>query len=146
MTESRRNGFFRRILVGYDGSPSSEQALEAALAMAHSLGSAVEVLSIVQPPEPATSPELHAVLDDARGHYEQAHRKIAQAAAAKGVHLDTDVKVGHPAEQIIQRAELGRADLIVLGHRGASRFERLVMGSVSEHVLAYAHCPVLVTR
>jgi nucleotide-binding universal stress UspA family protein len=137
---------FRRILVGYDGSPSSEKALEAALAIANTLASAVEVLSVIQPPEPSTSTELNAVLDDAREHYEKAHRRIAQAAAANGLRLDTDVKIGHPAEQIIHRAELGRADLIVLGHRGVSKFEKLIMGSVSERVLAYAHCPVLVTR
>jgi len=146
MTENGRNRFFRRILVGYDGSPSSQKALEAALAIADTLGSAVEVLSVIRPPEPSTSTELNAVLDDAREHYEKAHRKIAQAAAANGTRLDTDVKIGHPAEQIIQRAELGRVDLIVLGHRGVSKFENLIMGSVSERVLAYAHCPVLVTR
>jgi nucleotide-binding universal stress UspA family protein len=142
----RRNGFFRRILVGYDGSSSAEKALDAALAIANSLDSTVEVLSVVQPPEPALSPELHAVLDDAREHYEKELRKIAQAANRNGIRLETDVVVGHPAEQIIRRAEESRADLIVLGHRGLSKFEQLIMGSVSERVLAYAHCPVLVTR
>lgn len=142
----RRDGFFRRILVGYDGSSSAEKALEAALAMASSLGSTVDVLSVVQLPEPATLPDLHAMLDGAREHYEKELRRIAQAANGNGIRLETDVAVGHPAEQIIQRAAQIRADLIVIGHRGVSKFEKLILGSVSERVLAYAHCPVLVTR
>lgn len=146
MTSTKGSRFFRRILVGYDGSPSSERALEAAMAIALTLGSAVEILSVVHPPEPSDSATLHAVVEDARQHYEKAHRRIAQAAAANGLRVDTDVTVGHPADQIIQRAELGKADLVVLGDRGASTFEQLIMGSVSERVLACAHCPVLVTR
>ena|ERR1700677_3269899 len=142
----KSNGFFRRILVGYDGSSSAEKALEAALAIASSLGSTVDVLSVVQLPEPATLPELHAMLDSAREHYETELRRIAQAANGNGIRLETDVAVGHPAEQIIQRAEQIRADLIVIGHRGISKFEKLILGSVSERVLSYAHCPVLVTR
>jgi nucleotide-binding universal stress UspA family protein len=142
----KSNGFFRRILVGYDGSSSAEKALEAALAIASSLGSTVDVLSVVQLPEPATLPELHAMLDSAREHYETELRRIAQAANGNGIRLETDVAVGHPAEQIIQRAEQIRADLIVIGHRGISKFEKLILGSVSERILSYAHCPVLVTR
>jgi nucleotide-binding universal stress UspA family protein len=146
MSGNSRNGFFRWILVGYDGSRPSEKALEVAFGLANQLDSTVEVVAVVQPPEPAPSVELHAVLDDGREHYEKALRGIAQVANEKGIRIETDVIVGHAAEQIIQRAERSRADLIVLGHRGISKFEKLIMGSVSERVLAYAHCPVLVTR
>lgn len=66
--EARQNEHFRRLLVGYDGSPESERALEMALAIAQSLDSKVLVLSVGRPPEPATSPELHAALDEAREH------------------------------------------------------------------------------
>jgi len=64
----------------------------------------------------------------------------------EGLRIETDVLVGHPAQQIIQRAEMSRADLIVLGRRGTSTFKELVLGSISERVLAAAHCPVLITR
>jgi nucleotide-binding universal stress UspA family protein len=142
----KRNGFLRRILVGYDGSSSSEKALESALSMANSMDSTVEIIAVVRPSEPATSPDLPADLDDARAVFEKALRKIAQGAMGDGLRIETDVLVGHPVQQIIQRAEKSRADLIVLGSRGTSTFKELALGSISERVLASAHCPVLITR
>jgi nucleotide-binding universal stress UspA family protein len=141
-----RNGNFRKILVGYDGSRESEKALEVALAIANTMDSKVEILAVAQPSEPPTAVELEAVIDDARQHYDKALRRIADAAKENGIQVETKIAVGHPAEQIIRRAEQGLADLIVVGRRGITAFEELVMGSVSERVLRYAPCPVLVTR
>ncbi|HXY48390.1 MAG TPA: universal stress protein [Terriglobales bacterium] len=146
MTGSKTNGHFQRILIGYDGSQPSQRALEMGLTIASIRDSNVEVLAVVQPPEPSTSVELHAVIDEGRQHYERALRKIADAAKGNGIHVETSIVVGHPAEQIIQRAEQSHADLIVVGRRGISKFENLILGSVSERVLTYAPCPVLVTR
>jgi nucleotide-binding universal stress UspA family protein len=143
-----KNGHFHNILIGYDGSPESERALAVGLSMARDMESTVEVLAVAFPPEPepATSGELQAVLDDARALYCAALAIIAASAKENGIHVETDIAVGHPAEQIIRRAEQNHADLIVVGRRGTSTFEKLVMGSVSERVLRYAPCPVLVTR
>lgn len=146
MNGSRTNERLRRILVAYDGSQASEKALEMGLSIASTLDSRVQVLSVIQPPEPTTSVELHAVLDDARQHYERALRKIADSASGNGLKVETGIVVGHPAEQIIQWAEKNHSDLIVVGHRGISKFKNLVMGSVCERVLTYAPCPVLVAR
>jgi nucleotide-binding universal stress UspA family protein len=60
--------------------------------------------------------------------------------------VETEVAVGHPAEQIIHKAEMMKADLVILGRRGTSLFEKWILGSVSERVLRYAHCPVMVVR
>ena len=54
--------------------------------------------------------------------------------------------VGHPAEQIIHRAETDKIDLIILGRRGTSMFQKMILGSISERVLRYAHCPVMVVK
>jgi nucleotide-binding universal stress UspA family protein len=48
------------------------------------------------------------------------------------------------AEQLVLAAERHHADLIVMGRRGKSTFKRWMLGSISERVLGYAHCPVLV--
>jgi nucleotide-binding universal stress UspA family protein len=142
----KRNGSFHKILVGYDGSQESERALELALAIANTMDSKVEVLAVAQPSEPPTAVQMQAVIDDAREHYDKALRRIADAAKENGIEIETAVAVGHPAEQIIRQAERGLADLIVVGRRGLSALEKMVMGSVSERVLRYAPCPVLVTR
>jgi len=89
---------------------------------------------------------LGAVIDDAREHYEKALRRIADAAQQNGIRVETAIAVGHPAEQIIHQAEQGHVDLIIVGRRGISTFAKIIMGSVSERVLRYAPCPVLVTR
>ena len=86
------------------------------------------------------------VLKDAREHFEHGFRDVRRRAADQGIELETEVVVGHPAEQIIHRAETAHADLIILGHRGKTAFKRFVIGSISEKVLRYAHCPVMVVR
>jgi len=54
--------------------------------------------------------------------------------------------VGHPTEQIIHRAETDNVDLVILGHRGVSRFGVFKIGSTSDKVVRHAHCPVMIVR
>ncbi len=134
------------MLIGYDGSAPSDKATESALTLAQSLDSKVLLFAVARPPEPATMVEVDAMLDDAREHFEAQFKKIVQRAKELGVELQTDIAVGHPVEQIVHRAEIDHVDLIVLGRRGKSRFEKMLVGSTAEKVLRYAHCPVMVVR
>jgi len=142
----RRHSTFKRILVGYDGSPQSEKAADLALALAKAMDSRVLVFAVARPPEPATSVEVEAVLDDAKEHYQEGFKRLIEAARADDIVLETDIAVGHPAEQIIHKAETAQIDLVILGRRGISMFEKWILGSISERVLRYAHCPVMVVR
>ena len=142
----RRHSQFKRILIGYDGSAQAEKAMESALALAQSLDAKVLVFAVARPPEPATMVELDAMLDDARVHFEEHFKRIVQHAKDLGVELETDIAVGHPVEQIVHRAESEHVDLIMLGRRGKSRFEKMLVGSTAEKVLRYAHCPVMVVK
>jgi nucleotide-binding universal stress UspA family protein len=142
----RRHSQFKKILIGFDGSTQSEKATEIGLSLAQSLDSKVLLFAVARPPEPATMVELSAMLDDAREHFEDKFKKIVMRAKALEVELETDIAVGHPVEQIVHRAETDHVDLIVLGRRGMSRFEKMIVGSTSEKVLRYAHCPVMVVR
>lgn len=146
MTGRRHNPHFRKILVGYDGSAQSDKAVDVALSLAECVDSTVLVFAVARPPEPSTSVELEAVLDDAREHYEEGFKKIMNKARGRDLTVTTDMAVGHPGEQIIHRAEKDAIDLIVLGRRGRSQIARMMLGSVSERVLRYAHCPVMVVH
>jgi nucleotide-binding universal stress UspA family protein len=146
MTGRRQNPHFRKIMVGYDGSVQADKAVDVSLSLAESFDCTVLIFAVARPPEPATSVEMGAVLDDAREHFEEAFKKILEKAQGHDVVITTDIAVGHPAEQIVHRAEQDKVDLIILGRRGMSRFEKWLLGSVSERVLRYAHCPVMVVR
>lgn len=140
----RRHSQFKNILIAYDGSAQSDKATDRALALAQSLDAKVLLFAVARPPEPATMVEVDAMLDDAREHFEEQFKQIIQRAKELEVQIQTDIAVGHPVEQIVHRAEIDHVDLIVLGRRGRSRFERMLVGSTAEKVLRYAHCPVMV--
>ena len=142
----RRDSQFKKLLVGFDGSPQSEKATESALALARSLDAKLVLFAVARPPEPATIVEVDAMLDDAREYFEGQFKKIVRHAQDMEVELETVIAVGHPVEQIVHRAELDQVDLIVLGRRGRSRFEKMLVGSTAEKVLRYAHCPVMVVK
>jgi len=146
MTGKRHNPHFRKLLVGYDGSKESEKAVDVAFSLAECMDSSVLIFAVARPPEPSISVELAAVLDDAKEHFEESFNKIMERADGHDIEVQTATAVGHPAEQIIHRAEQDAIDLIILGRRGRSMISRMMLGSVSERTLRYAHCPVMVVH
>jgi len=60
------------------------------------------------------------------------------------VEIQTSVEQGNPPKVLIERSK--GADLIVVGSRGRDGFAGMLLGSVSQHVVAHAHCPVAVVR
>jgi nucleotide-binding universal stress UspA family protein len=136
----------QRILVAYDASPHSEHAVNVALSIAGDMKAKLLVLAVVHPPELAESAEFNAVLEDARERYERSFAPIREQARQKDIALETDIVVGHPAEQIIHRAETIQASLIVMGKRSHTILHRWMLGSNTERVLKYAHCPVMIVH
>ena len=137
---------FRRILVGYDGSEASKKAFEAACDLAAKDGAELFVLSVARPLEIGDDVETEAVIEHSRNYHRRLLAELKTGVAAKGIKTRFEVAVGHPAEQIIYDADRHDVDLIVVGHRGRSKFTRLLLGSVSNHVVQHARRPVLVVR
>jgi len=136
----------QRILVAYDGSPHAEHAMNVALSMAGDMKAKLFVISVIRPPEPAESAEFHAVIDEGREKYEKSYIPIRELAKQKDIELETEVVVGHPAEQIIHMADKMQASVIVMGKRSHTILHRWMIGSNSERVLRYAHCPVMIVH
>jgi nucleotide-binding universal stress UspA family protein len=136
----------QRILVAFDASPHAERALNVALSMAGDMKAKIFVLAVIRPPEMAESAEFNAVLDEGRERFENSFIPIRERAKQKEIELETDVVVGHPAEQILHRADAIQASLIVLGKRSHTILHRWMLGSNSERVLKYAHCPVMIVH
>ncbi|CAB3762657.1 universal stress protein [Paraburkholderia humisilvae] len=137
---------FHTILIAYDGSNAADKAFDYALDLAHQYGANLHVLSVERPPEIAEDIETEALLEQAEAFFEKHFSELRERVGAAGVVAHFNVRVGHPAEQIVLGAEELRADLIVTGHRGRGVFHRWLLGSVSRLVIAYAHCPVMVVR
>src|ERR1035441_10580053 len=91
----------QRILVAFDASPHAEHALDVALSMAGDMKAKLFVIAVIRPPEPAESAEFNAVLEDGRERYERSFVSLREHANEKAVELETDIVLGHPAEQII---------------------------------------------
>ena len=137
----------KRILLAYDGSAPADKAYSFALDIAKKYDADLYVLAVARPPEFGDDVETEAVIENSKKHYQKVLAPLRVQAPSQGVRLHFEVVVGHPAEQIIRHAEdQYKADLIVLGHRGQSLFERWCLGSVSKHVIHYAHCAVTVVR
>jgi nucleotide-binding universal stress UspA family protein len=136
----------KTILVAFDGSAQSRKAFDFALEIAEKFEAKLVVTGVIQLPEPAVSAEIDAILDRGKSQFGEEFTKLRRQASGHGVRFESRVAAGHPADQIVREAEDCRADLIVMGRRGTTRVSRWILGSVSERVLRYAHCPVTVLK
>jgi nucleotide-binding universal stress UspA family protein len=139
------NGQLRRILVGYDGSIDSERALETALALGKCTESEPLVLSVARPPEPEPFRRANP-LESPSKQLERTLRRLRRRMRRKGIEIETQVALGHPAEEILRKAREDQVDLIVVGQQGISHHKELTLGSIAQHVLSHAPCPVMVTK
>ncbi|HSN20563.1 MAG TPA: universal stress protein [Usitatibacter sp.] len=134
------------ILVGYDGSDSSKNALEFAADLASRYGVELHVLAVARPPEFGDEVETRAVVEQSQHHLNKVLSDARSRLVANKARQHFHVVVGHPAEQIVRYAEEHVIDHIVVGRRGHTVFERWLIGSVARQVVAYAHCAVTVVR
>lgn len=136
----------QKILVGYDGSSSSDNALDFALELARRYDAELHLLGAARPPDFGDEVEAEAVIENSRKHYERLLSSRRATLSHQSMKIHTHVVVGHPAEQIVRYAERHGIDHIVVGHRGHTLFDRWLIGSVARQVIAHAHCAVTVVR
>lgn len=136
----------KRILAAYDGSEPAKKAFSLALDLAGKYAAELTVLAVARPPEFGDDVETEAVTENSKKHYRQVLKPLHDIAAAAHLAAHFEVAVGHAAEQIVRHAESWPADLIVVGHRGRTFFERWLIGSVAKHAINHAPCAVLVAR
>jgi nucleotide-binding universal stress UspA family protein len=137
---------YSRILVGYDGSAPGKKAFDTALNLAARDGAELHVLSVVRTLDVADDVETEAMIENSLKYHREMMEPLVREVRDKRVSARFDVVVGHPAEQIIYKSDEIKADLIVVGDRGRSKFTRLLLGSVSRDVVQHAGRQVLVVR
>jgi nucleotide-binding universal stress UspA family protein len=136
----------KRILCPVDFSDASTHAVEQAVAIAGWYKARITALHVYHPlfmPVPGLPvPDDRVPPSELRRVREQVETCF-QAAMAAGIGVDVEIGVGHATAQILDRATDLPAQMIVMGTHGASGFEHLVLGSVTEKVLRKARCAVL---
>ncbi len=117
------------IVAATDFSRQSDQAVDAALSLAHHFGARLHIVHVV--PDVSEKKLAEAKLDD------------SLADRTEGIKIVKAVPVGQAASAIVKYAEREKSDLIVLGTHGRSGLARVLMGSVAEVVVRTAPCQVL---
>ncbi len=134
----------RRVVVGVDGSPESEMALQAAVDEAGRRGAALEIYSYW------THPAIAGVVSFPNAEIAEAAQEVLEKALRRAGELDGSVaatgecREGSAANELVEDAK--GAELLVVGSRGIGGFRGLLLGSVGQYCAQHAPCPVLVMR
>jgi len=140
-----------RILVGVDGSAGSESALRWALREAAARDAVVTALLAWTPGGIPRNVYRQAVAADHDG-LTRAGIEIVEATVSRvgrpdpPDRLETVIVQGHPVDVLAEHAAGARADLIVVGRRGAGAARRRLIGSVSQRLVEHSPVPVVVAR
>jgi nucleotide-binding universal stress UspA family protein len=141
---------YRHILIPTDGSELAERGLAHGLALAKSVGARVSVIFVGEPFSEMSGRLREAVATYAELRREQATnalQRAAKAAKEAGVPCETvQVENGQPHQAIIAAAGDKGCDLIAMSSHGRSGLSMLLIGSVTNKVLAQAKTPVLVCQ
>ena len=148
----------RRIVVGLDGSPHSRRAAAFVARLAPPRGGRVTFARVVEPVRvPATtlmSSRMRAVIAGSAAAMTRARQRVArrqvEAAVAglrrSGWRAHGVVGTGVPFAELLSIVRKERADLLVVGARGAGAMKHLLLGSVAEAALKHAPVEVLIVK
>jgi nucleotide-binding universal stress UspA family protein len=134
----------KSILVPTDFSEASDAALQYATGLAQTFGAQLYLLHV--PGKTGENLETNFPV----GRFETVVRErlgtFLSPEALTQLRPEYASRIGTPAEEIVRYADARDIELIVMGTHGRSGVAHLVMGSVAEHVVRTAPCPVLLVR
>jgi len=142
----------KKILVAYDGSSHSKEALNWAIDLSLLSGAEVAAVKVFElgvtldamgEADGTTFQEtLEAIRRNDRGLLDEA----AATGQNRGVKVTGEILEGNPAGEIISYAKKNNFDLIIAGTKGHGALDELLMGSVTRNLVSLAHVPVLVVK
>jgi nucleotide-binding universal stress UspA family protein len=130
----------RKIIVGYDGSDPSKQALKLGKEHAKAFAATVYILSSMEAGPEMPFKEVKST--------EEALEKIKQQFEAAGIVCETHVLITGltPGEDLIQYSSEIQADEIIVGVAKRSKLDKLIFGSTVQFVILNASCPVVTVK
>ena len=141
----------RKILVAYDGSPHSKQALNWAIDLSQMTSAQVVAVKVFEASQVFMSAESGSTrfletLEEMRREDARLMKEVATIGQSRGVTVTGEILQGNIAGEIIRYATENGMDLIVVGTKGHGALEELLMGSVTRNLVSLAHIPVLVVK
>lgn len=144
---------YSHILVPLDGSATSDRGLAEAIALARTQNGALRLLHVIDDYPIRNSVTAGITLPDAIDHLRKhgeallaKGRETASKADIKAETVQREVTHGRVADLIIEEAEKGGCDLIVMGTHGRRGFSRMALGSEAEQVIRHSQLPLLLVR
>lgn len=137
---------FRKILVAHDGSEGAHKAMAVAIDLASRYGAELHLISVIEelPKYAATIDEVEGVKAQAIQHYEAIQQEASRQAERRSVKAYDRIVPGHEVQTIVEYAEQGGFDLLVVGRHGHSARWLKHLGSTSSQITFRAPCSVMV--
>ena len=136
---------FQKILIPLDGSDCAENVLPMVEKLATELKASIALLRVALthtfPGVDPTEAELKVVREA-----EAYLQKVEDRLKAKGFNVDSHVRYGNDAEEILEHADGKDIDLIAMTTHGRGGVKRFLLGSVAEKVLRYSPKPIFLVR
>lgn len=140
---------FASVLVGTDGSPRAERAVQEAIDLAKGQGASLFLVAAFPGGEAHWEPiqsSARVTKGDLRAVAEQVLMRSARHAEEQGVEVEFEARAGHPADVILDVATERDVDLIVIGNKGMAGAKRYLLGGVPNKVSHHAPCSVMIVR
>ena len=140
---------FNKIILPVDGSKEAKKAAKKAIFLAKHIGVEIVAMYVIDDtilnrypfPDDILTPNLAELL---KREGKEALDEVEKMAKKEGVKIKKKIVEGIPDEEIIKEAR--KNDLIVMGSKGKTALDRILLGSVSEKVVHHAPCPVMIVR
>ena len=146
---------FQNILCPVDGSDHALKAAKLACELASKHGAKLTFLTVTKPLKMTAEVKHYIEVENLSGEpqyvldqfTENVMQQAKDTARTQGVtEVKAEVKTGQPARTIVQTAERGGFDAIVLGSRGLGDLEGFLLGSVAHKVASLAKCTVITVK
>ncbi len=132
--------------MAVDGSESAKKAFEKSIYLAQKCSSKIDLIHVVQCELGGDSANTFEIIEELTNKAKNMLEEYKNQAAKNNVSIQIMVTQGDPAKVIIELAKAKSYDLIIMGTRGRTAFQELLIGSVSQKVMHHASCPVMVVR
>ena len=141
----------KKLVVAYDGSHNSENALKLAGEIAKGFGAEILLVTVIANDYHSSRREIGPIdLHQMQQANEMHWREISESGAKQALEWGISVKVvlltGEPAGTLLSYAEKEAADMIVVGPRGLGTFESLLLGSITQKILSHSTISVIVAK